>query len=371
MSEDLYGILGVAKNATQEEISKSYKKLARKYHPDINKTEEAKSKFKKITNAYNTLSDPKKRQQYDMTGSEDGHAGFGGGGFNAGQWGQADFGGFEDFFSSFMGGGAGGHRQQQQQQRGTDLQATVDITLEEAYSGCKRNIQLSRYVKCDKCAGSGSMDKTVTTCSMCKGHGYTISGGGFLQIQTVCRMCHGSGTMIKNPCSSCAGSGKKRTTETISIDIPAGIDMNEEIRYTSQGNAGVNGAPAGDLYIQVRIKQHNLYERKGLDLHMLLTVSLDLAILGGDIKIPTIDQEDVTITIPAGTQPNKILRSRGNGMKKGMRSGDLYLHIELEIPQIPQAQRSTWQEFLAQNLSKEHSPKSESFFTKIKNAFKL
>ncbi len=363
MSENLYDILGVSKESSQEEISKAYKKLAIKYHPDKNKTAAAQEKFKKITNAYNVLSDKDKRKYYDMTGSTDNmQGGFGGaGGFEGFQQG---FSGFEDFFSNFMGG-----NRKTQPQRGTDIHIATELSLEEAFLGISKQINFTRYCDCDKCTGTGSVDKKKTTCTACKGRGYTISGGGFLQIQSACGHCNGTGSMIKNPCGSCSGTGKTRKHESISIEIPAGMDNGEELRITGYGNVGGQGIPAGDLYLQVHVKPHEIFERKGLDLHMRLPLKLDVAILGGSVKVPTIDKKGLDIDIPMGTQPNKILRSKGYGMKRNARTGDLYFHIEIEIPVLNSKQVSIWQEFLSTNLTKENYPEHESFFSKLKKFF--
>lgn len=364
MSENLYDILGISKAASQDEVSKAYKKLAIKYHPDKNKTKEAQEKFKIITNAYNVLSDVDKRKRYDTTGSTDENAYGGFGGANGFEGFQQGFGGFEDFFSNFMGG-----NKKSQPQRGTDVHIAVELSLEEAFLGMSKKISFTRYCNCETCAGTGSKDKKKTTCTSCKGRGYTISGGGFLQIQSVCNQCNGTGSMVKNACGSCAGSGKVRNHDTISIEIPAGMDNGEELRISGYGNVGGHGIPAGDLYLQVHVKAHEIFERRGLDLHMRLPLKLDIAIMGGSVKVPTIDKKGLDIDIPIGTQPNKILRSKGQGMKRNARTGDLYFHIEIEIPILKSKQIDGWKEFFEKNLTKENYPEHESFFAKLKKFF--
>lgn len=372
--QDFYEVLGVAKNASKDEISKAYKKLALQHHPDRNKgNKDAEEKFKTISEAYSVLSDDKKRQQYDMMGQAG--PGFGDGGF--GGFGGGGFGGFQgadfmDIFSSFMGGGAGfGGGQQQQSVRGADIQEMVRLTLEEAFSGVTKVISMTRYGKCGDCSGQGSAKGSPSqTCPLCKGKGYQIRGGGFLQIQAVCSGCNGSGQIIKDPCKSCSGTGRTRKTDSIKVVIPAGIDHGEELRLSGEGHAGERGAKSGDLYVQVLLEKHSIFKRDGLDLHCELPIQLEVAMLGKSVKVPTIEHEELEVDVPRGTQPGKILRAKGRGMKRSGRRGDLYLHVQVEIPTLADKEISSWKKFFEVNLSPSHYPKQTTFFEKLKGFFK-
>ena len=376
---DYYETLGVPKNASEEEIKKSYRKLAMKHHPDRNQGDTAKvaeEKFKEAKEAYEMLSDSQKRAAYDQhgfAGVDPNMRGGAGGGEGFGGFAEA----FGDIFGDVFGGrqqgrGQGGGRQVY---RGGDLSYAMEVTLEEAALGKDAQIRIPSWDDCNTCHGSGAKPGTkVVTCTTCHGHGQVQMRQGFFSVQQTCPTCKGTGKLIPEPCSACMGVGKTKTNKTLEVKIPAGIDDNMRIRSTGNGEMGTNGGPPGDLYIEIRLKKHDIFERDGDDLHCSVPISFTTAALGGEIDVPTLAGK-AAIDIPDGTQAGKQFRLRGKGIK-GVRSsypGDLYCHISLETPvKLTEHQRKLLKEF-DDSLKKggaKHSPTSDSWADKLKGFFK-
>ncbi|KQU75658.1 MULTISPECIES: molecular chaperone DnaJ [unclassified Rhizobacter] len=382
---DYYEILGVAKNASDEDIKKAYRKLAMKHHPDRNQGDGAKKseeQFKEVKEAYEMLSDAQKRAAYDQYG----HAGVdpNAGGFRPGGQGGEGFGGFAEAFGDIFGdifGGQGGGGQRrggaggQQVFRGSDLSYAMEITLEEAARGKETQIRIPSWEECETCHGSGAKPGTsAKTCPSCNGAGTVHMRQGFFSIQQTCPHCHGTGKIIPEPCVTCHGQGKIKKTKTLEVKIPAGINEGMRIRSAGNGEPGTNGGPAGDLYIEIRIKQHEIFERDGDDLHCTVPVGLTLAALGGGIEVPTLGGK-AEIELPEGTQHGKTFRLRGKGIK-GVRSsypGDLYCHISVETPvKLTEHQRKLLKE-LDESFNKsggKHSPNAKSWTDHVKDLFK-
>jgi molecular chaperone DnaJ len=380
---DYYDILGVPKNATDDDIKKAYRKLAMKFHPDRNQGDGAKKaeeKFKEAKEAYEILSDANKRAAYDQFG----HAGVDPnmGGFRPGG-GAEGFGGFAeafgDIFGDIFGGGAAGaagaRRGGQQVYRGSDLSYAMEITLEEAARGKETQIRIPHWDTCDTCHGSGAKPGTsAKTCSTCNGSGTVHLRQGFFSIQQTCPHCRGSGKVIADPCPACNGQGKVKRQKTLEVKIPAGINEGMRIRSAGNGEPGTNGGPPGDLYIEIRIKPHEIFERDGDDLHCTVPVGVTTAALGGAIEVPTLGGK-AEIELPEGTQHGKTFRLRGKGIK-GVRSsypGDLYCHIAIETPiKLTEHQRKLLRE-LDESFRKggdKHSPNTKSWTDKVKDLFK-
>lgn len=381
---DYYELLGVSKNASDEELKKAYRKLAMKYHPDRNKDDKtAEHKFKEINEAYEVLKDKQKRAAYDAMG----HAAFSqGGGHPGGHYGahgEAGFGfgggGFSDIFdevfSEFMGGGARGRGGAQSSKvSGSDLRYDLSIDLKDAFSGVDKTITLTRLVACGTCEGSGAADpKSVKTCKTCGGRGKMRAQQGFFTIERTCSTCHGAGEFIEKPCSDCSGMGRKRETKTLNVKIPAGIENGSRIRLSGEGEAGARGGPSGDLYVFVTVKEHELFKREAHNIHCDVPVSMITATLGGSIEVPTIDGSKAKVSLPEGTQSGKILRLKNKGMPVMRRSerGDMYIHVFVETPvSLTKKQKELLKEFEGLNSSKS-SPKSSSFFEQIKKFWVL
>lgn len=372
---DYYEILGVSKGATDDEIKKSYRKMAMKYHPDKNPgNKEAEDKFKEANEAYSILSDKDKKNKYDRFGHAgvDPNAGFGGFGGGAGA------GGFEDIFDMFggmFGGGSSGHRRNGPS-KGRDLQYSITITFKEAAFGAKKQVQISKYVTCTACSGSGAEKGTSkTTCPKCNGSGEvrTIKNTPFGQFQSSapCDRCNGTGQIIEHPCKECNGSGKVHKTVTIAVDIPAGVDNDSVISIRGQGEPGNNGGPNGDLYVVVAVIPHSVFKRNGNDLILEMPISFTQLALGDEIVVPTLS-EKISYKIPAGTQPETVFRIKGKGIKsvRSNKMGDLYVKVELEIPtKLSSDQRSKIKE-LGEILGHESYTKKSKFAETMKELFK-
>ena len=372
-NKDLYEVLGVSRSASDDEIKKAFRKLAMKYHPDRNPdNEEAVEKFKEIQNAYAILSDPQKKAAYDQYGHAGVDPNMGGGGFGGGFGGGAGF-DFSDIFSQMFGGAAGGGGRQQSYQ-GADLQYAVEITLEEAAAGLKKRITIPTYKECDICHGSGAKPGTsVSTCGTCGGSGTIHVRQAIFQLQQTCPTCHGSGKQIKDPCTSCRGEGRVKTTKTVEVNIPAGIDDGQRIRLSGEGEPGQHGAPSGDLYVVVHVKAHKTFERNGLDLHCELPISFATAALGGEVEVPTLEGK-VKLTIPKETQTGRRMRVKGKGIKslRSSATGDLYCHVLVETPvNLTDRQKELLEEFERISGESRSSGKArdKSFTDKLRDLF--
>jgi molecular chaperone DnaJ len=371
---DFYEILGVAKNASEEEIKKSYRKLAMKYHPDRNPdSKESEEKFKEVKEAYEMLTNPEKREAYDRYGHAgvDPNMGGGAGGFGGGAGGFADS--FGDIFGDIFGGGRA-RSSGPQVYRGADLRYNLEITLEQAAHGFDTTIRVPSWDKCDTCHGSGAKPGTSpTTCSTCAGHGQVRMQQGFFSIQQTCPKCHGSGKVITDPCAPCGGAGRIKRNKTLEVKIPAGIDNGMRIRSSGNGEPGTNGGPAGDLYVEIHIKPHAVFQREGDDLHCEMPISFVKATLGGEIEVPTLSGK-VSFPIPEGTQSGKTFRLKAKGIK-GVRSGyagDLFCHVVVETPvKLTDRQKDLLKEFerLTVEGGAKHSPQSKGWMDKVKDFF--
>ncbi len=378
---DYYEDLGVPKNASDEDIKKAYRKLAMKYHPDRNQGDgagKAEEKFKEAKEAYEMISDPKKRAAYDQFGHAGVDPNMGGGG--RGGPGAEGFGGFAEAFGDIFGdifGNQGGGRRGggQQVYRGSDLSYATEITLEEAAAGKDTQIRIPSWETCETCSGSGAKPGTSPkACPGCNGSGSVHLRQGFFSIQQTCPQCRGAGKIIPDPCTTCNGAGKLKKQKTLEVRIPAGIAEGMRIRSVGNGEPGVNGGPPGDLYIEIRIKAHDIFERDGDDLHCSVPVAMTTAALGGTIEVPTLGGK-AEIDLPEGTQHGKTFRLRGKGIK-GVRSaypGDLYCHVNVETPvKLTDAQRKLLRELdeSFRSAGDKHSPNAKSWTDRVKDLFK-
>ncbi len=363
-NRDYYEILNVGRNASPEEIKAAFRGLARKYHPDVNKSPEAEAKFKEINEAYGVLSDPEKRAAYDRFG----HAGVNGMG------GMPDFTtmDFSDIFEEFFGFGMGTSRRRNAPRRGADLSTVLQITFEEAVFGVDKEIEITRDEICSTCRGSGAEPGTTPVrCSTCGGRGEVRQTrqtflGSMVQVIT-CPTCNGTGEVIATPCHTCRGRGMERKTVKKIVSIPAGVDNGTQIRLAGEGQPGSNGGPHGNLYIEIRVKEHQFFRRKGDDLLLDLNINVAQAALGAEIEVPTIDGT-AKLNIPAGTQPGKIFRLKGKGVPnvRGTGRGDQVVIVNVEVPQrLSQDQRALFEQ-LAKTLGTEVRPQEKSFLDLLK-----
>ena len=377
---DFYDILGVNRDASDDEIKKAYRKLAMKYHPDRNPDNpKAEDHFKEVKEAYEILSDGQKRTAYDQYGHAgvDPQAGMGGGGFggfggSAGGFSDAFGGIFDEIFGGNAGGGGRGGRSNVY--RGADLRYNLEITLEQAAFGTETKIRIPTMEVCEPCKGSGAKAGTQPkTCPTCQGSAQVRIQQGFFSIQQACPKCHGTGKFIAEPCGSCGGAGRIKQHKTLAVKIPAGVDEGDRIRLSGEGEHGINGGPAGDLYVQIHLKAHGVFQREQNDLHCEMPISFATAALGGEIEIPTLDGA-ANLKIPAETQSGKIFRLRGKGIK-GVRShthGDLLCHVVVETPvDLTDKQKELLREFEAssQDDAARHNPRAKSWMDKVKEFF--
>lgn len=378
---DYYEVLGVSKTATQDELKKAYRKLARKYHPDLNKDNpEAAEKFKECNEAYSVLSDEQKRARYDQFGPEAFENGGMGGGPGAGGFGG--FGGFggsgmEDIFDMFFGGqGRGGRSNNAGPQRGADLRYDMEITFEEAAFGVEKEISLKRAERCEHCHGEGAEPGSkVETCPECHGSGYVRFTQNTMFGQMVnerpCSRCHGEGKIISNPCKECGGSGTVKKTKKLKVKIPAGVDNGSRLRVGGEGEAGLKGGPSGDLYVYLYVKPHKFFERDGTTVLCEVPINIVQATLGAEIKVPTLDGQ-VTMKVPEGTQPGKVMRLKGKGIPslRGGGRGDQLVRMKVVVPtKLNDKQKDALQKFA--DISKDNiNPEEKSFLNKVKDFFK-
>jgi molecular chaperone DnaJ len=362
---DYYETLGVAKGASADELKKAYRKLAMQFHPDRNPGDHAaEQKFKEISEAYDVLKDDQKRAAYDRFG----HAAFENGGGRAG---PGDFGGsfsdiFEEMFGNFMGGGRAGGGSG----RGADLRYNLEITLEDAFKGSQATIRVPSWNTCEVCSGSGAeAGSAPVTCTTCNGNGRVRVQQGFFTIERTCHTCNGAGKVIKNPCKNCSGSGRVRREKTLQVNIPAGVEEGTRIRLSGEGEAGLRGAPPGDLYVFLTIKPHRFLQRDGADLRCAAPISITTAALGGTVEVPTIDGSRSRVNIPAGTQTGQQFRLKGKGMSvlRSPARGDMYIEVTVETPvNLNKRQQELLREFDKAGSGEETSPQSAGFFAKVK-----
>lgn len=371
--QDFYELLGVDRDADDKVLKSAFRKKAMQFHPDRNPGDaQAEQAFKDVNEAYEILRDPQKRAAYDRFGhqafEQGGAGGFGGGFGGGGAAGMSDI--FEEIFGEFMGGArrrsAGGA------QRGSDVRYNLDITLEEAFEGKTVDLELPTSVACDTCSGSGAKPGTSpTTCGTCGGVGKVRMSQGFFAMERTCPTCGGRGEVIKDPCEVCTGTGRVTQERTLSVNIPAGIDDGNRIRVAGEGEAGMRGAPAGDLYIFVSITPHSIFQRDGADLFCRAPISITTAALGGDFEVPTLDGGRTRVKVPEGTQTGKQFRLKGKGMPilRQRDQGDMYVQVLVETPQkLTKRQRELLEEFEAEGSEHNH-PEMSGFFARVKDFF--
>jgi molecular chaperone DnaJ len=372
---DYYEVLGVDRDSSDRDIKKAFRRMAMKYHPDRNPDDkEAEDKFKEVNEAYEVLSDAQKKAAYDQYG----HAGVdpnmrgGAGGYGGGFEGN-----FSDIFGDVFGdifGGGGGRGGRSSVQRGADLRYNMEMTLEEAVRGVEKSIKVPTLVACETCDGSGAKPGTsAKVCGTCGGQGQVRMQQGFFSVQQTCPACHGRGTQVKNPCRTCRGEGRRQDQKTLSVKIPPGVDTGDRIRLSGEGEVGANSGPAGDLYVQVSVRDHAIFERDGKDLYCEVPVSFVDSALGGELEVPTLDGR-VKLKIPAETQSGKLFRLRGKGVKpvRGGAQGDLMCRVQVETPvNLTEKQKELLREFQdsVEETGHKHSPKKSGWFDSVKNFF--
>ncbi|AWX16000.1 molecular chaperone DnaJ [Mergibacter septicus] len=364
---DYYEVLGISRNADEKEIKKAYKRLAMKLHPDRNQGDkDAAEKFKEVQEAYEVLGDAQKRSAYDQYG----HSAFEQGGFGGagGFGGRADFGDmFGDIFNSMFGGGGGSR---QRSYRGDDLRYDIEISLEEAAKGTTKDIRLKTLAECDSCHGSGAKaGSKVETCSTCGGAGRIRRQQGFFVTEQTCPACHGRGKKIEQPCDKCHGDGRVEKVKNLSVKIPAGVDTGNQLRLRGEGEAGEHGAEAGDLYVVIHVRPHDIFQRDGNNLYCEVPVSFTMAALGGEIEVPTLDGR-VKLKIPAETQTGRLFRLRGKGIHAHI-AGDLICRVIIETPVKLNDEQKELLIQLEQSLEgkSKHRPQSDGFLNKVKKFF--
>lgn len=375
MKRDYYEVLGVSKDASQDEIKKAYRKLARQYHPDVNKEADAEEKFKEVKEAYDVLSDDQKRANYDRFGHQDPSQGFGGGfgGFDA-----SGMGGFGDIFDMFFGGGSS-RRNPNAPRKGADLQYSLQVEFAEAIFGKEVDVEIPKEAECDTCHGSGAKPGSgVETCKTCKGTGQqeVVANTPFGRIvnRRTCQTCEGKGKVIKEKCGTCRGTGRVKVRRKIHLNIPAGVDDGAQLRVAGEGEPGINGGPAGDLYVILRVKSHEFFERDGNDIYCKVPITFAQAALGDEIEVPTVDGK-VKMKIPAGTQTETIFRLRGHGVPflRGNGRGDQHVKVRIVTPaKLSERQKELLREFsgISGDTPLGIPHEDEGFFEKMKRAFR-
>ena len=367
---EYYDRLGVSKDASQDEIKRAYRKMSKKYHPDINKEPGAEEKYKEVQEAYETLSDDQKRAAYDQYGP-DGANGFGGQGGFGGFDGGAGFGGFEDIFSSFFGGGA--TRNPNAPRQGDDLQYRVNLSFEEAIFGAEKEVHYNREATCKTCSGSGAKPGTSpVTCGRCHGQGVinvdTQTPLGMMRRQVTCDVCHGTGQEIKEPCQTCHGTGHEKQSHKVSVKIPAGVETGQQIRLAGQGEAGFNGGPYGDLFVIINVNPSDKFTRDGSTIYYTLNISFVQAALGDTVEVPTV-HGNVEMTIPAGTQTGKTFRLKGKGAPRlrGGSQGDQHVTVKIVTPtKLNDAQKEALLAFAKASGDEKIAPQKKGFFNKVR-----
>ncbi len=370
---DYYEVLGVPRTASEKELKSAFRRLAKECHPDRNSGDkDSEQRFKEIAEAYEALKDPQKRAAYDQFG----HAAFDGARGGPGAGFGPDFAAsmsdiFDDLFGEFM-GGRRGPRQRSGRERGADLRYNLEITLSEAYLGKAAQIRVPSSVSCDKCSGSGAKPGTKpSSCPTCAGYGKVRASQGFFTIERTCPNCQGRGEIIEDPCVSCTGSGRVMRERTLSVNIPAGVEDGTRIRLAGEGEAGLRGGPAGDLYIFLSIKPHEFFQRDGADIFCMVPISMITAALGGQIEVPILDGTATRVKVPEGTESGKQFRLKGKGMPvlRTKNYGDMYIQVQVETPKnLTRRQRELLEEFERES-HKDTSPESAGFFTRVKEFF--
>jgi molecular chaperone DnaJ len=370
---DPYEILGVQREAQDEEIKRAYRKLAVKFHPDKNPGDsQAEERFKELGEAYDILMDPEKRAAYDRYGYEAFRQGGGARGFHdpfdlfREVFGAA--GGGSGFFDQFFGGGGG----RGADARGSDLRYDLQISLEEAAIGCEKEIEIRKLDPCETCGGSGARrGSSETTCPVCRGRGQVVASRGFFQVAQTCPNCHGTGRVVDKPCASCDGGGRVEKSSRVKLKIPAGIDEGARLRSPGGGEAGLRGGPPGDLYVVVHVREHEIFVRDGLDLHCAMPVPFSTAALGGEMRVPVLGGSTASLKVPAGTQGGAVFRLRGHGVAsmRGGGRGDLLVRVEVEVPTRLNAEQRKALEKFAALCGEENTPLHKSFTDRIKNFF--
>jgi len=365
--EDYYKTLGIGQNASQDDIKRAYRKMAMKYHPDQNADNpEAEKRFKEVNEANDVLFDEEKRAAYDRFG----HAAFEQGGQSSGGFGGAGFSDiFEDMFGDFVGGGSRGDRQGSG--RGSDLRYNMEVSVTKAFTGDKTNIRVPTSISCQDCSGIGTKGGTAPdSCPTCNGHGKVRAQQGFFTIERACSTCRGAGKFIKTPCSGCSGSGRVHQEKTLSVTIPPGVEDGTRIRLSGEGEAGLNGAPAGDLYIFITVSSHHIFQRDGANIYCAVPIPITTAALGGHIEVPTVDGARARVTIPTGTQSGCQFRLKGKGMSilRSKERGDMFVQASVETPvNLTKKQKELLKQFESEGGSEQNNPESEGFFTKVKD----
>lgn len=371
---DYYEVLGVQRGASADDLKRAYRKLAMQFHPDKNPGDsEAEAKFREVNEAYEVLKDDQKRAAYDRFGhdafQQQGMGGAGRDGGGAAGFDFADI--FDEVFGDFMGGGRrGGGGRGGASMRGSDLRYNMDITLEEAYAGKAATITVPSTVACEPCKGTGSKDgAAAATCPTCGGAGRVRAQQGFFTIERTCPTCHGQGKVIKDACPSCGGTGRKSQEKTLEVKIPAGVEDGTRIRLSGEGEAGMRGAPSGDLYIFLSVRPHRIFQRDGANIHCQVPIAMTTAALGGAIEVPCIDGTRAKVTIPEGTQSGQQFRLRSKGMSvlRSPARGDMFVHVQVETPvNLTKRQKELLEEFAGEGSEHETSPESSGFFKRVK-----